>query len=130
MNAAHTTMATASATLSPARFFAVAATSTVASSYTTQKRNTVVNSFHGLKAHNNVWNFGRSVSENQSFAKNFCSLEYPSQGRRSGGRGFPVCRNAAAEIFNIAAIINGLTLVGVAVGFLLLRIEAAVEESD
>nr|P80883.1 RecName: Full=Cytochrome b6-f complex subunit 7; AltName: Full=Cytochrome b6-f complex subunit PetM; AltName: Full=Cytochrome b6-f complex subunit VII [Spinacia oleracea]6RQF_F Chain F, Cytochrome b6-f complex subunit 7 [Spinacia oleracea]6RQF_N Chain N, Cytochrome b6-f complex subunit 7 [Spinacia oleracea]7QRM_F Chain F, Cytochrome b6-f complex subunit 7 [Spinacia oleracea]7QRM_N Chain N, Cytochrome b6-f complex subunit 7 [Spinacia oleracea] len=36
--------------------------------------------------------------------------------------------NAAAEIFRIAAVMNGLTLVGVAIGFVLLRIEATVEE--
>ncbi|KAG6410737.1 hypothetical protein SASPL_128804 [Salvia splendens] len=33
-----------------------------------------------------------------------------------------------AEIFRIAAIMNGITLVGVAIGFVLLRIEAIVEE--
>ena len=38
--------------------------------------------------------------------------------------------NAAAEIFRIGAIMNGLVLVGVAVGFVLLRVEAAVEESE
>lgn len=34
------------------------------------------------------------------------------------------------EIFEIAALMNGLVLVGVAVGFVLLRIEAFVEESE
>ncbi|KAH7865904.1 hypothetical protein Vadar_012975 [Vaccinium darrowii] len=121
-------MATASATLSPAKFFVAAAT--VASSHPAQKRNTRVNCFHGLKSHNNVASFGRSVSLNESFGKNVCSLEYPSRGRKIGGGGLPVCRSAAGEIFNIAVIMNGLVLVGVAVGFVLLRIEAAVEESE
>ncbi|GAB2218328.1 hypothetical protein Droror1_Dr00001548 [Drosera rotundifolia] len=51
---------------------------------------------------------------------------------RGGGRGrgsLLVARNAASEIFKIAAIMNGLVLIGVAVGFILLRIEAAVEEA-
>lgn len=37
--------------------------------------------------------------------------------------------NAVAEIFRIASVMNGLVLVGVAVGFVLLQIEAYVEES-
>jgi len=38
--------------------------------------------------------------------------------------------NAAAEIFRIGAIMNDLVLVGVAVGFVLLRVVAAVEEAE
>ncbi|GFY89646.1 hypothetical protein Acr_06g0015860 [Actinidia rufa] len=38
--------------------------------------------------------------------------------------------SAADEIFRIATIMNGLVLVGVAVGFVLLRIEAFVEEAE
>ncbi|KAL9250493.1 Cytochrome b6-f complex subunit 7-like protein [Drosera capensis] len=52
---------------------------------------------------------------------------------RGGGRGrgsLLVARNAASEIFKIAAIMNGLVLIGVAVGFILLRIEAAIEEAE
>lgn len=56
------------------------------------------------------------------------SLKFPSKGRR-GGAAASTC-NAAAEIFQIAGIMNGLVLVGVAVGFVLLRIEAFVEETE
>ena len=48
---------------------------------------------------------------------------------RGGGAAFSTC-NAAGEIFQIAAIMNGLVLVGVAIGFVLLRVEAFVEESE
>ncbi|KAK2399738.1 hypothetical protein P8452_01177 [Trifolium repens] len=91
------------------------------------------NTFNGLKAQNNpVSSLGVTVSSEQAFAKVMCSLKYPSMvGRRSrgGGAASSTC-NAAGEIFQIAAILNGLTLVGVAVGFVLLRIEAAVEEAE
>ncbi|KAJ8571085.1 hypothetical protein K7X08_038057 [Anisodus acutangulus] len=50
-----------------------------------------------------------------------------SQGK--GGALSSTCK-AAVEIFKIASIIPGLVLVGVSVGFVLLRIEASVEESD
>lgn len=58
-------------------------------------------------------------------------MKKPSSKNIAGGGGAlsSTC-NAAAEIFQIAAIMNGLTLVGVAVGFVLLRIEAAVEEAE
>ncbi|CAJ2674246.1 hypothetical protein L195_g051547 [Trifolium pratense] len=90
------------------------------------------NTFSGLKAQNNpVSSLGVPVSSEQAFVKVMCSLKYPSMvGRRSRGGASSARCNAAGEIFQIAAIINGLTLVGVAVGFVLLRIEAAVEEAE
>ncbi|KAM3377086.1 putative protein isoform X2 [Capsicum galapagoense] len=88
-----------------------------------------LNSFGGLKANNHVASLGLPMSTEQSFAKIVSSLRTPSSQAKGGGALSSTC-NAAAEIFRIASIITGLTLVGVAVGFVLLRIEAAVEESE
>nr|GMC83372.1 Cytochrome B6-F complex subunit 7 [Ipomoea batatas] len=52
------------------------------------------------------------------------------QGKGNGGGALSATCNAVAEIFKIAAIIPGLVLVGVAVGFVLLRVEAFLEESE
>ncbi|KAE8690749.1 Cytochrome b6-f complex subunit 7 [Hibiscus syriacus] len=67
----------------------------------------------------------------QSFAKVVSSLKAPSKGKGRGGDGAlsSTC-DAVGEIFRIAAIMNGLVLVGVAVGFVLLRIEASLEEAE
>ncbi|CAN4112294.1 unnamed protein product [Withania somnifera] len=87
-----------------------------------------LNSFGGLKANNHVTSLGLPVSTEESFAKIVSSLRTPSsQGK--GGALSSTC-NAALEIFRIASIIPGLVLVGVAVGFVLLRLEATVEESE
>ncbi|CAL5333667.1 unnamed protein product [Camellia sinensis] len=126
-----TATATASATLSAATFAA-----TVSSGRSSQRRKTRVNyiggmnCFSGLKAHNNVASLGVPVCTEQSFAKIVSSLKLPSLGRGGGGGALSSTCDAAAEIFKIAAIMNGLVLIGVAVGFVLLRIEASVEESE
>lgn len=102
---------------------------------------TGMNSFAGLKAYNSVVSLGLPVSTEQSFAKIVSSLRAPNyQGKNrrngngggggGGGGALSSSCNAADEIFRIAAIMNGLVLVGVAVGFVLLRIEAYVEESE
>lgn len=91
-----------------------------------------LNSFGGLKAQNSVTSLGLPVCTEQCFAKVVSSLKYPSSSSRKGrggGAAFSTC-NAAGEIFQIAAIMNGLVLVGVAIGFVLLRVEAFVEESE
>ncbi|KAJ0011046.1 hypothetical protein Pint_34527 [Pistacia integerrima] len=124
-------MAAASATLSSSTFVAA----TVAGSSRRRRSMNVsyitgLNSFGGLKAHNNVASLGLPVCTEQSFAKIVSSLRAPGKGKgRSGGALSSTC-DAASEIFRIAAIMNGLVLVGVAVGFVLLRIEASVEEAD
>ncbi|KAL6963932.1 hypothetical protein U1Q18_034939 [Sarracenia purpurea var. burkii] len=126
-------MATASATLSPATFSAAA---TVGSGRSPQRRRTTVNyvvglnSFGGLKVNNSVATLGLPVCTEQSFANIVSALKPPSTGKGRGGGALSSTCNAAGEIFKIAAIINGLVLVGVAVGFVLLRIEAFVEESE
>lgn len=88
------------------------------------------NSFGGLKASNGVVSLGIPMSTEKCFAKVVSSVKAAtSNGKGKGGALSSTC-NAAGEIFTIAAIINGLVLVGVAVGFVLLRVEAWVEESE
>ncbi|XP_060176039.1 uncharacterized protein LOC132606515 [Lycium barbarum] len=124
-------MATASMTLSPATV--TMAVASVGTKRCSQKRTKVkyisgLNSFGGLKAHNSVVSLGLPFCTEQSFANIVSSLRTTSsQGK--GGALSSTC-NAALEIFKIASIITGLVLVGVAIGFVLLRIEASVEESD
>ncbi|XP_073006036.1 uncharacterized protein [Typha latifolia] len=90
-----------------------------------------MNSFGGLKAQNKVTSLGLPTCTAQSFANVVSSLRASSQGKKKGrGGALSSTCNAAAEIFRIAAIMNGLVLVGVAVGFVLLRVEASVEEAE
>ncbi|CAL9205609.1 cytochrome b6-f complex subunit 7, chloroplastic-like [Musa acuminata AAA Group] len=90
-----------------------------------------MNSFGGLKANNNVSSLGLPACTAASFAKVLSSLRAPPKGKtKSKGGALSSTCNAAEEIFRIAAIMNGLVLVGVAVGFVLLRVEAWVEESE
>ncbi|CAH9082248.1 unnamed protein product [Cuscuta europaea] len=92
---------------------------------------TGLNSFVGLKAQNQVTRLGLPVSAEESFAKIVGALREPSRGGgRCGGALSSTCNYATAEIFKIAAIIPGLVLVGVAVGFALLRVEAIIEEAE
>ncbi|KAL2537408.1 Cytochrome [Forsythia ovata] len=123
-------MATASATLSVPSA-AIVGPARPSRRSTKMKYINGLNSFGGLKAHNSVAALGLPVCTEQSFAMIVSSMKKQtslSKGK-SGGALSSTC-NAVGEIFSIAAIINGLVLVGVAVGFVLLRIEAAVEESD
>ncbi|KAH7575160.1 hypothetical protein ACOSP7_005418 [Xanthoceras sorbifolium] len=125
-------MATASATLSPATFMAATVGGSTKGRKTTMKVNYIsgLNSFGGLKAQNGVTSLGVGACTEQSFAKIVSSIRAPSKGRSGDGGALSSTCNAASEIFNIAVIMNALTLVGVAVGFVLLRIEAAVEEAE
>ncbi|KAM1348948.1 hypothetical protein PS2_003115 [Malus domestica] len=124
-------MAAASSTVSPAM---VAATTVAKSRRRMSSANNVtyltgLNAFSGLKAQSSVASLGLPRTTEQSFARVVSSLRSPSKGNGSGGGALSSTCNAVGEIFKIAAILNGLTLVGVAVGFVLLRIEAAVEEA-
>ncbi|KAG2545642.1 hypothetical protein PVAP13_9KG018822 [Panicum virgatum] len=87
-----------------------------------------MNAYSGLKGLNKVTMLGLRKTADYSFAKIVASLSPAGKARR--GSAFGAQMNAAAEIFRIAAIMNGLVLVGVAVGFVLLRVEAAVEEAE
>ncbi|XWS67503.1 hypothetical protein CRYUN_Cryun04dG0012100 [Craigia yunnanensis] len=122
-------MATASATLSPPTL-AAATVGNPRRSSVKVNHITGLNSFGGLKAHNNVISLGQPVCTEQSFAKVVSSLKAPSKGKGKGGGTLSSTCNAVGEIFRIAAIMNGLVLIGVAVGFVLLRIEASVEEAE
>ncbi|XVF36200.1 hypothetical protein REPUB_Repub19eG0037700 [Reevesia pubescens] len=88
-----------------------------------------MSSYGGLKAHNKVVSLGLPASIEQCFANVVSSLKANGKVRTGGGALSSTC-NEAAEIFKIAAIMNVLVLIGVAVGFVLLRIEASVEESE
>ncbi|EPS66539.1 hypothetical protein M569_08240 [Genlisea aurea] len=88
-----------------------------------------VSSFGGLKAHNHVVSLGVPVSTEHAFAKIVGAL-VPSKEKRGGGGALSSTCNAAAEIFTVAAILPGLVLVGVAVGFVLLGLEASLEEEE
>ncbi|XP_020592109.1 uncharacterized protein LOC110032722 [Phalaenopsis equestris] len=123
------------AVISPPTFSA-AAISTSALNSTMKKKAGVtfiqgLNSYGGLKAQNTVTPIGVSQCAEKSFAMVMSSIKSsPSKKQKSGGGAFSSTCNAAAEIFKIAAIMNGLVLIGVALGFILLRVEASVEESE
>ncbi|KAK8956941.1 hypothetical protein KSP39_PZI000194 [Platanthera zijinensis] len=87
-------------------------------------------SFGGLKAQNSVTSLGVSGCADKSFGLVMKSVRARKTAEKSRGGAMSSTCNAAAEIFKIAAIMNGLTLVGVAVGFVLLRVEAAFEEDE
>ena len=87
-----------------------------------------MNAYSGLKGLNKVTMLGVRKTADYSFARIVASLG-PAAGKRRGGTFGAQC-NAAGEIFRIAVVMNLLTLVGVAVGFVLLRAEAAYEESE
>ncbi|XWS14640.1 hypothetical protein CRYUN_Cryun35bG0026600 [Craigia yunnanensis] len=80
-----------------------------------------MSSYGGLKAHNNVVSLGLPSCTEQCFANVISSLKAHGKGKTSGGALSSTC-NEAAEIFKIATIMSGLVLIGVAVGFVLLRI--------
>ncbi|KDP38419.1 hypothetical protein JCGZ_04344 [Jatropha curcas] len=88
-----------------------------------------LNAYGGLKAHNTVVSLGMPVCTEQCFANVVSSLK-ASNGKGRGGGALSSKCSKIGEIFQIAAIMNGLVLVGVAIGFVLLRIEAYVEESE
>lgn len=89
-----------------------------------------LNSYGGLKAHNSVLSLGLPMCTEQCFAKVVSSLKATSNATGRGGGALSSKCADTGEIFRIAAIMNGLVLIGVAVGFILLRIEAAIEESE
>lgn len=87
-----------------------------------------LNSFGGLKVDNNIASLGLPKCTDKSFSIVMNSLKSASIRKKGRGGALSSTCNAGAEIFRIAVVMNGLVLVGVAVGFVLLRIEATVEE--
>ncbi|KAF3786339.1 Cytochrome b6-f complex subunit 7, partial [Nymphaea thermarum] len=122
-------MATASATSAQAVFTCSTVRSSCSRS-TTTKVNYIsgINSFGGLKAQNQISCLGLPLCTEKAFAKVMNSTRASSQRTCRGGGALSSTCNAVGEIFRIAAIMNGLVLIGVAVGFVLLRVEASVEE--
>lgn len=84
----------------------------------------------GLKAQNDVMALGLSVSTEQQFAdvRARCAAKSTASSKK-GGALASTC-DVASEILIVVPIMSILVLVGIAIGFLLLRIEAAVEESE
>ncbi|KAL3685742.1 hypothetical protein R1sor_003764 [Riccia sorocarpa] len=76
--------------------------------------------FGGLKAENKVMALGLIPSTEQKFASLATSCSARSRTRCDVG----------SEILTIIPIMSALTLAGIAIGFVLLRVEAAVEESE
>nr|CAB3498075.1 unnamed protein product [Digitaria exilis] len=108
--------------------FAVATIPSLAAPAAKKRSSGGMNAYSGLKGLNKVTMLGLRKNADYSFAKIVASLS--PTGKTGRGGAFGAQMNAAAEIFRIAATMNGLVLVGVAVGFVLLRVEAAVEESE
>ncbi|GBG89228.1 hypothetical protein CBR_g48936 [Chara braunii] len=71
------------------------------------------------------------VSVEEKFAQVAASIRATRRGARAGGGGALAATNdVGAEIFRIIPIMCGMTLLGIAVGFVILRVETALEESE
>ena len=98
----------------------------------TQRRSVMkLASFAGMKAESHVSRLGLAASTEEGFAAMGARVRVSSSGKngRKGGALSASC-NVASEIARIVPIISGLVLVGIALGFVLLRIEAVVEEAE
>lgn len=112
-----------------------AAIASAASSRTTKAATPVAkvpvsfSQYGGLKMQSRgVSALAEQKSVNQQFAQATASArKVSSQGK---GGALQTRADIAAEMFPIIPIISGLVLTGIAVGFLLLRVEAALEESE
>lgn len=82
--------------------------------------------FGGLKPESRVTRMGMAQSTEEAFAV----VKFRCSGRASRGGALAANMDIASEIFRVVPIMSALTLVGIAVGFVLLRVEAAVEESE
>ena len=65
----------------------------------------------------------------KSVDEEFAAVYASCKATKSGGGALTTSCDLASEIFGLVPIMGGLVLTGVAIGFVLLRIEAAVEES-
>ncbi|MCO5583037.1 hypothetical protein L7F22_036943 [Adiantum nelumboides] len=87
-----------------------------------------MNSFTGMKSESRVSRIGLSESTEAHFARAVLAHARSAAGSR-GGAATSTC-NIGDEIFRVVPIMSGLVLVGIALGFVLLRVEAALEESE
>eukprot|EP00271_Cylindrocystis_brebissonii_P010192 TRINITY_DN26306_c0_g1_i1.p3 TRINITY_DN26306_c0_g1~~TRINITY_DN26306_c0_g1_i1.p3 ORF type:complete len:122 (+),score=21.81 TRINITY_DN26306_c0_g1_i1:129-494(+) len=85
-----------------------------------------VAAFSGLRASSRTSVLSEKKSVDEEFAQISASFR-----QRNGSRGGALSSecNLAGEIFGTIPIICGLTLIGVALGFVLIRVETAVEEA-
>ncbi|KAH7286542.1 hypothetical protein KP509_32G011800 [Ceratopteris richardii] len=84
--------------------------------------------FTGMKSDSRVTRLGSGESTEEHFARAVLAQARVPAGSR-GGALSSTC-SLAAEIFRVVPIMSGLVLTGIALGFVLLRVEAAVEESN
>eukprot|EP00897_Mesotaenium_endlicherianum_P003549 jgi/Mesen1/3221/ME001865S02418 len=119
-------MATISALAVSSPIAAVAAYTQVQRNSATKTRVSVpaLSNFSGLKASSSA-----VVSEKKSVEQSFSQIVADLRQNGKGGALTTRC-DVGAEIAPIIPIISGLTLLGVAIGFVLLRVEAAVEEQE
>ncbi|KAG0594166.1 hypothetical protein M758_UG054000 [Ceratodon purpureus] len=85
-----------------------------------------IKNFGGLRSESQVTRMGIAQSTEEAFAGVRATWS------RKASRGGALAANCdvASEIFKIVPIMSALTLAGIAIGFVLLRVEAAVEESE
>lgn len=88
-----------------------------------------LSNFGGLKAESKVTAMGHASSTELEFARVQAVCRTVRSGVSRGGAAASTC-DAGSEILRIIPIMSGLVLVGIAIGFVLLRVEAAVEESE
>lgn len=89
----------------------------------------MLGAFGGLKADSKVTTMGQVASTEVEFSRVQAMCRAGVSGVSRGGAATSRC-DAGAEIIRIIPIMSGLVLVGIAIGFVLLRVEAAVEESE
>lgn len=119
------------ATMSSSSMAAVVAPSLAVSTSTSKRSSSKLGvrklkNFSGLQPESQVTRMGMPVSTEEAFA----NIRARWSGRASRGGALSANCDVASEIFRIVPIMSGLTLVGIAIGFVLLRVEAAVEESE
>ncbi|EFJ36592.1 hypothetical protein SELMODRAFT_438339 [Selaginella moellendorffii] len=107
--------------------FVAASTIPISRSSGSSKQIHRMSSFGGLKAINSVMGLGCSQCVDQQFAQ-LQARALKSSSRRGGA--LAAKASVSEEVFRVVPIMTVLVLVGVAVGFVLLRVEQAVEESE
>lgn len=118
------------ATMTSASMAAVVPSLAVAASCSPRSASKVtvrkIKNFGGLKPESAVTRMGMAQTTEEAFA----NVRSRWSGKASRGGALAANCDVASEIFKIVPIMSALTLVGIAIGFVLLRVEAAVEESE
>lgn len=116
------TSASMAAVVAPSLAMASAASRKASSKVAMRK----LKSYGALKPESQVTRMGMAQSTEEAFA----NVRARWSGKASRGGALAANCDVASEIFRIVPIMSALTLVGIALGFVLLRVEAAVEESE